>query len=213
MATRMELGSFPANQYDLGKEYGRAGFDVRQRAFIGGSIAAPYGISLSPFIVASSGGPFNITLGRDLNGDSLFTDRPAWATALDLPSVVRTSYGVFDSNPTPGQTVIPRNLGTGPGRFMVNLRLSKSFGFGERTSPAGAGRPPSLTRAADGGCARRSWRPRLTWRARHWKPLLPHIFHIGPQPAQHSEFGPTRGKPEFAAVWRVCGARGIRPPR
>lgn len=129
-------GSFPANQYDLGKEYGRAGFDVRQRAFISGSIAAPYGISLSPFIVASSGGPFNSTLGRDLNGDSLFTDRPAWATTLDLPSVVRTSYGVFDSNPTPGQTVIPRNLGTGPGRFMVNLRLSKSFGFGKRTSPA-----------------------------------------------------------------------------
>jgi len=102
---------------------------------IGGSIAAPYGISLSPFIVASSGGPFNITLGRDLNGDSLFNDRSAWATDLDLPSVVRTSYGIFDSNPTPGPTVIPRNLGTGPGRFMVNLRLSRSFGFGERTSP------------------------------------------------------------------------------
>ena len=129
-------GSFPANQYDLGKEYGRAGFDVRHRAFIGGSIAAPYGISLSPFLVASSGGPFNITLGRDLNGDSLFNDRPAWATDPDLPSVVRTSYGAFDSNPMPGQTVIPRNLGTGPGRFMVNLRLSKSFGFGERASPA-----------------------------------------------------------------------------
>jgi len=130
-------GSFPADQYDLRMDYGRAGFDVRHRAFIGGSIVAPYGISLSPFIAASSGGPFNITLGRDLNGDSLFNDRPVWATDPGRASVVRTSFGTFDSDPMPGQTVIPRNLGTSPGRFMVNLRLSKSFGFGERTSPPG----------------------------------------------------------------------------
>jgi len=130
-------GSFPANQYDLRNEYGRAGFDVRHRAFVGGSIAAPYGISLSPFIVASSGGPFNITSGRDLNGDSLFNDRPTWATDLSRPGVVRTSYGILDTEPMPGQTIIPRNIGNSPGRFMVNLRLSKSFGFGERSSSPG----------------------------------------------------------------------------
>jgi hypothetical protein len=130
-------GSFPANQYDLRNEYGRAGFDVRHRVFVGGSIAAPYGLSLSPFIVASSGGPFNITSGRDLNGDSLFNDRPAWATDLSRPSAVRTSYGLFDTDPMPGQTIIPRNIGNSSGRFMVNLRLSKSFGFGERSSSPG----------------------------------------------------------------------------
>jgi Carboxypeptidase regulatory-like domain/TonB dependent receptor len=130
-------GSFPANQYDLRTEYGRAGFDVRHRAFVGGSIAAPYGLSLSPFIVASSGGPFNITSGRDLNGDSLFNDRPAWATDLSRSSVMRTSYGLFDTDPKPGQVIIPRNIGNSPGRFMVNLRLSKSFGFGERSSSPG----------------------------------------------------------------------------
>jgi hypothetical protein len=130
-------GNFPANQYDLRNEYGRAGFDVRHRVFVGGSLAAPYGLSLSPFIVASSGGPFNITSGRDLNGDSLFNDRPAWATDLSRTSVVPTSYGTFDTDPMPGQTIIPRNIGSSPGRFMVNLRLSKSFGFGERSSSPG----------------------------------------------------------------------------
>jgi hypothetical protein len=130
-------GSFQADQYDRRSEYGRAGFDVRHRAFIGGSIATPYGISLSPFIVASSGGPFDITLGRDLNGDSLFNDRPVWATDPARSSVARTSFGIFDTDPIAGQTVIPRNIGTSPGRFLVNLRLSKSFGFGEKASPRG----------------------------------------------------------------------------
>ena len=37
------------------------------------------------FIGASSGVPFNITLGRDLNGDSLFTDRPAFASLFLKP--------------------------------------------------------------------------------------------------------------------------------
>src|SRR5579871_89604 len=127
-------GSFPANQYDVRGEYGRAGFDVRHRAFLGGSLTVPYRFILNPFVIASSGGPFNITTGDDLNGDSLFNDRPAWATDFGRPSVRYTSYGVFDTSPLPGQTVIPRNLGRGPGRFLVNLRLSKSFGFGERSS-------------------------------------------------------------------------------
>jgi hypothetical protein len=47
---------------------------------------------------------------------------------------MRTEYGVFDTNPLPGQAIIPRNLGDGPGQFTVNLRLSKSFSFGEKTS-------------------------------------------------------------------------------
>ncbi len=125
-------GSFPANPYDLSSEYSRAGFDVRQRAFIGGSIVAPFGLRFNPFIVASSGQPFNIIVGRDLNGDSIFNDRPAFATDLSRPSVVSTPFGVFDTNPLAGQTIIPRNFGAGPGQFTINLRLSKTFGFGER---------------------------------------------------------------------------------
>jgi len=123
-------GSFPANSYDLTGEWGRAGFDVRHRVFIGGSLVAPFGLRLSPFITASSGQPFNITLGRDLNGDSVFNDRPAFATDLSRASVVFTRWGAFDTDPLPGQTIIPRNWGDGPGQFTVNLRLSRTFGFG-----------------------------------------------------------------------------------
>ncbi len=152
-------GDFPANQYDLSSEWGRSGFDVRHRAAFGGSIAAPFGIRFSPFVTASSGRPFNITIGRDLNGDSLYNDRPAFATDLSRASVVTTPYGVFDTRPIAGQTIISRNFGEGPGQFTVNLRLSKTFGFGgERASTPGglqpggpSGRPPFLGGGPGGG--------------------------------------------------------------
>src|SRR5262249_19126668 len=38
--------SFPANQYDLSSEYGRAAFDTRLRVFMGGSLTAPLGLRL-----------------------------------------------------------------------------------------------------------------------------------------------------------------------
>jgi hypothetical protein len=132
-------GSFPANQYDLTTEYGRAGFDVRQRFFMGGMIALPLGFRISPFLQISSGMPFNIGLGKDLNGDSLFNDRPAFATDLTRASVVKTAYGIFDTLPLPGQTIIPRNYANGPGRFSLNMHLSKTFGFGQEVSRSTGG--------------------------------------------------------------------------
>ncbi len=130
--------SFPSNQYDESTEYGRAQFDVRHRSFVGGSMTLPWGVRMSPFVGASSGVPYNITIGRDLNGDSLFTDRPAFATDLTRASVVTTPYGIFDTNPMPGQTIIPRNFGSGPMQFSVNMRLAKTFGFGATKERAGA---------------------------------------------------------------------------
>lgn len=123
-------GSFPTNSYDWGADWGRASFDTKQRFVVGGRIAMPYGFSLSPFIVANSGAPFNITLGKDLNGDSIFNDRPAFATDLSRPSVVQTPYGNFDTNPIAGEPLVPINYGTGPGEFSTNLALSKTIGFG-----------------------------------------------------------------------------------
>ena len=128
--------SFPASTYNLAAEYGRAGFDVRHRAMIGGSAMAPMGFLLSPFVMIHSGDPFNIVVGEDLNGDSLFNDRPAWATDMSRASVIRTQWGNFDMQPLPGQTIIPRNLGTSPGMTAFNLRISKAFGFGRRTGEA-----------------------------------------------------------------------------
>jgi hypothetical protein len=134
-------GTFSANPYDLGGEYGRSSLDIRHNFVLGGSINAPWGIRLNPFIVASSGRPFNITTGRDTNGDTLFTERPAFATDLSKPGVIVTPYGAFDPNPAPGQELIPRNYGTGPSLFTVNLGISKTFSFGSRDA-GGAAAPP-----------------------------------------------------------------------
>jgi hypothetical protein len=124
-------GTFPADSYNLRPEYGRAGFDVRHRVQFSGSFALRWGLRLSPMLVASSARPFNITIGRDLNGDTLFTDRPAFATDLGRPSVVRTTFGAFDLAPMPGQTIIPRNYGAGPGLVSMNVRLAKTLKLGK----------------------------------------------------------------------------------
>jgi hypothetical protein len=120
--------TFPANQYDESSEYSRAQFDTRFRSFIGGNWTAPLAIRFSPFVSVSSGRPFNITIGKDVYGDTLFTARPAFAVA-GRPSVV-TPWGDFDPNPLPGETIIPRNYGTGPSQFSFNMRISRTWGFG-----------------------------------------------------------------------------------
>ena len=142
------VGTFPSDQYDIALDYGRAAYDVRHRLVIGGSFSMPKGFRLSPFMMTSSGAPFNITVGQDLNGDSIFNDRPAFAPAGATGSnIVVTKWGTFDTAPKVGETIIPINYGTGPGMFEMNLRLSKTFAFGrkaERSASAGGmqGPPP-----------------------------------------------------------------------
>lgn len=126
-------GSIPSNPFDITQDYGRASFDVRHRVFFGGSFGLPAGFRLSPYMIASSGSPFNITTGQDFYGNGLFNVR---ATTGDCSSgatgVRQTAYGCFNVATLPGQPVIPINDFTGPGRFTLNLRLSKSFGFGQK---------------------------------------------------------------------------------
>jgi hypothetical protein len=133
-------GTFPANTYDLHAEYGRAAADVRHQLTLGSSFQVPWQMSLNVYANANSGRPFNIILGRDVNGDTLFTERPAFATDLSKPNVVLTPFGAFDMNPIPGQRAIPRNYGTGPAYFSVNLQLGKQFKFGEMRAMKGDGK-------------------------------------------------------------------------
>jgi hypothetical protein len=130
-------GGGPADPYNLLNEYGPARNDTRNRIMFGGSIAAKWGISLSPMFQFNTGSPFNITTGRDTNGDTLFTERPAFATDVNAPGVIRTRFGNFIQNPGPGDVIIPRNYGRGPSNYSLNLRLGKSFGFGPETERAG----------------------------------------------------------------------------
>src|SRR5882724_6386145 len=134
-------GSFPTNQFNVAQDYGRAGFDVRHRVFLGGSITIPYQFRLSPFVIASSGSPFNITTGQDLNGDSIYNDRSTFGalqTALTAPNFVTPQNVTLSCNEPSADTLVPINCATGPARFSFNLRLSKTFGFGQKKESASA---------------------------------------------------------------------------
>jgi len=130
------VNSFPSNPLNLQEDYGRAIFDIRHRLFLGGTIGLPRGFRLSPFVIASSGIPFNITTGTDPFQDNLFNVRPAFATCT---SSNQTKFGCFDANPASGATPIPIYFGEGSGRFSMNLRVSKTFGFGPTVEGASGG--------------------------------------------------------------------------
>ncbi len=142
------LSTFAANPYSSAGEYGPAANDVRNRVFLGGSIENRWGLRLSPFVSVQSGPPFNITTGSDLYGDTLFNARPGIATDPNKPGLIVTPYGLLDPNPTPGEAILPRNFGRGPGAVSFNARLSKTFGFGAMREGAtgngggGGGRGP-----------------------------------------------------------------------
>jgi hypothetical protein len=134
--------TFSSNPYDLGQDYGRAAFDVRHRVFFGGTMALPHAFRLSPFLVAQSGSPFNITVPTDLNGTTVLNSRPSFASSLSNPAdVVVTQFGSFDTVPVPGEKIVPINYGTASPRFTLNVRLGKTFGFGRKpeTAPTAGG--------------------------------------------------------------------------
>ncbi|WP_263377891.1 TonB-dependent receptor [Granulicella paludicola] len=152
---------FGSNPTNLSADYGRASFDVRNRFLIGGNYIAPFGISLSPFLVTNSGSPFNITIGNDLNGDNQYNDRPSYATATSTDTIA-TSYGTFNLDPGATAKRIAYNLGTAPAEFSMNLRVAKTIGIGPRVAggaggtngggPGGpGGGPPGGGRGGPGG--------------------------------------------------------------
>ena len=125
---------FASNPYNIRQDYGRDDSDTNQSFYTGAAINLPYGFTVQPFISARSGRPFNITTGTDLNGDTIYNDRPAFATDLSRPSVVRTAYGNFDTAPMSSQTIIPYNDGHGSGLLWVDLQASEVFHVGPRAA-------------------------------------------------------------------------------
>jgi len=125
------IGSVPSNQYDLAADYGRSALDYRHSLFLGGSVTTKWGLRFSPFVVAHTGIPFNITTGTDLyeTGSLSPTARPSIASGPG-PTTVETPFGYLNSVPVTGEPVIERNAISGPGFVGINLRVSKVFGFG-----------------------------------------------------------------------------------
>jgi hypothetical protein len=130
------LASIPL---DVKQDYGRASFDIRHRLFMAGTAGLPHGFRLSPFMIVSSGIPFNITAGTDPFQNNAFNVRPSFAACT---AANQTKFGCFNANPAPGTPLIPINYGEGPGGFTLNVRVSKTFGFGpaiEGASSSGGG--------------------------------------------------------------------------
>ncbi len=144
------LGTFPVNQWDFNGEYGRASTDIHHRLFLGGSVSyTKWNIRLSPFITARSGVPFNILSGTVDPATGLVVARPAVVSGPGAGIVYAPGYGYLNPTPADGETILERNAGNGPDQFSVNLRLSKTWGFGTTKfagavggSRAGQGGPP-----------------------------------------------------------------------
>lgn len=128
--------------YNSRTDYGRAQFSVRNRIVVGGNIPMPYHISVSPMIFAQSGSPYNVTTGVDENLDTLTNnDRPQLVPGAALNCRDRSSFGAIprqSSSYVPGESYqqIPINYCTGPANSSINLRLSRTFGFGPKTEAA-----------------------------------------------------------------------------
>ena len=94
------IGSFPANNYDVSSEWGRADFDERHRFNLLGTINPGKLMNLGVALSLVSGRPYSLTTGRDDNRDDLAIDRPAG---------------------------VGRNTLQGPGNAQLDLRWSYNF--------------------------------------------------------------------------------------
>jgi hypothetical protein len=111
--------ALPADNYNLAAERGFAARDQRHQVFLGAFLILPYGVQASPYFYFNTGRPYNITTGFDDNNDSIVNDRP------------------------PG---VRRNSMRGPNFTSLDMRLSKTFGFGNRGADP---RPFAIEIAAD----------------------------------------------------------------
>ncbi len=67
----------PAESLDLAAERGPAGDDIRHRLTALVGLRLPKGLRLDATVRGSSGAPYDVTTGRDENGDGVSNDRPA----------------------------------------------------------------------------------------------------------------------------------------
>jgi hypothetical protein len=99
--------SLPADSQDLSGEWGPAAGRPRHMFTAMVNTALPKNIRAGLTVTGRSGSPYNITTGRDDNGDTVFNDRPEG---------------------------VSRNSARGDSTWDVGGRISYSFGFGTRSS-------------------------------------------------------------------------------
>jgi hypothetical protein len=159
---RTDAEGQPADPYNLRGEWGPSTFaDVRQRFLIGASLPLPWKLSISPFLFAAGGSPYNITTGHDSNGDTFTTERPALVSAAGASDCrggnlfYASGFGCFNLTPGPGVATIERNYARGPAQVNLNLRVARSWAFGSRgeSGLAGGGGMTGIGGVRSGGPA------------------------------------------------------------
>lgn len=116
--------SVPANGDNLDTEWGPSMGDIRHRAS-GSFSMRPFGdLSVSLNARVQSGSPYNITTGRDNNGDGLFNDRPDG---------------------------VSRNSARTAAQWDLAGRISYAWGFGTRGQAGGGGGPQTIIMGGGGG--------------------------------------------------------------
>ena len=148
-------GGFPVNSYDLTGEWGRASFDVRHRFTLLGTYNSPlWKLSFNPFVIMNTGRPFNISTGTDSNLDRQYNERPTFAQLNAYCSQRPDRCTRFDYSST-SSDIIPRNYGSSPGSVVVNLRVSRTFGFGGESNRTSASASKQDGNKTSGGGGRR----------------------------------------------------------
>ncbi len=146
---------FVSNPYNANADYGRSALDVAHSVVVGATYLGPLRLSFSPFLVARSGAPFDITTGQDPYGTLVYNARPSVAANAQQPGALATPFGIFQTNPAPAASLIPHNYGQGPAFVTLNLRVSRTFGFGgeggvpsvkkkDKSSKKGSGGAPGM---------------------------------------------------------------------
>jgi len=123
----------PASPYNLRAEWGPSSYgDTRHRGAVGATVQLPGKWSVSPFIVANSGAPYNITTGFDPGLTGSPTARPALIAGAcqGTGTIYEAGFGCFQMDPAAGAAVIGRNYGRGPAAFNIALRVARTWAFG-----------------------------------------------------------------------------------
>ncbi|HEU5340668.1 carboxypeptidase-like regulatory domain-containing protein [Edaphobacter sp.] len=133
-------GFVPTSNTNTRADYGRASFARRQFGVIGGNLQLPYAFTASPFIIVQGGAPYNLLTGTDPLGSSVYNLRPWFAQGDSGNCRDRAAFTSSDTDPVTGDslnlTAVPINYCTSSANATVNMRISRVFGFGERTGAA-----------------------------------------------------------------------------
>ncbi len=173
-----DLPGSPTDPYNFAQDWGRSNFDRRHNFQLIGNVLAPAGIRVSPFITMRSGQPYDVLAGEDLYGDTMTNARAAFVSTASCAGVVRSGdsvcspYGTFSSaySVTNPGNLVPRNYLTMPGLVSVNMRISRTFGFGgsPKKAQANSGMPGMPQRRGHGPVRRRRRWARTRRTGRRW---------------------------------------------